>query len=182
MRDGDGPVYVAMRFAGGDDAPVIPLPDGYTWQLWQPRGLRFIAPGMSWLLGILYWVAGCVLARGVPGYGVVVLRYLGATVHRSIALPRFFRHRFLGERDVMVGGTWTHPDHRGRGLASFALCAAVRGMAAPGRRFWYVAHEENTASIRVAERCGFRLAGRCMRTRRLGLRLLGEFVEANMEG
>jgi len=170
-----------MVLDSGDAVPEPQLPDGYAWMLWRPRGFRIVPPGMPWLLGIMYWVASCWLALGSGGYAVLLVMHRGAVVHRSIALPRFFRHRFLGDRDLMVGGTWTDPVHRCRGLARFALGAMVSELSAPGRRFWYVAHERNTASLRVAERCGFRPAGRCARTRRLGLPLLGEFVRENRE-
>ncbi len=52
---------------------------------------------------------------------------------------------------------WTHPAHRGRGLAVHAVGAAVRfGFGALGLRtigYGYV--DGNTASARVAAKCGF---------------------------
>ncbi len=59
---------------------------------------------------------------------------------------------------------WTHPDHRGRGVASTALAAAVRfGFGALGlAKIGYQHDADNTASLRVAEKCGFKLVGETM--------------------
>jgi RimJ/RimL family protein N-acetyltransferase len=56
---------------------------------------------------------------------------------------------------------WTHPSHRGRGVASTALAAAVRfGFGALGLpKIGYQHQVENAGSRRVAEKCGFKLAG-----------------------
>lgn len=52
---------------------------------------------------------------------------------------------------------WTHPAHRGRGVATHAVNTAVRfGLGALGLRtigYWYA--EGNLASARVAAKCGF---------------------------
>ena len=54
-------------------------------------------------------------------------------------------------------------------------------MKKSGRTFWYVVDEDNASSIRVAEKAGFRLVGSGLRTKRLGLRVLGRFVLATIE-
>ena len=41
-----------------------------------------------------------------------------------------------------------------------ALTRHLASLDLPGRTFWYVVHETNTASIRVIERAGFTLVGR----------------------
>jgi RimJ/RimL family protein N-acetyltransferase len=61
-----------------------------------------------------------------------------------------------------IGGTadvacWTHPAHRGRGIAAHAVAAALRfGFGALGLTtigYWYA--DGNAASARVAAKCGF---------------------------
>ena len=67
----------------------------------------------------------------------------------------------LKELDLEAGtaeaACWTHPAGRGRGVASRALGAALRfGFGAIGlERVRYKHFESNTASARVAEKCGF---------------------------
>jgi RimJ/RimL family protein N-acetyltransferase len=64
-----------------------------------------------------------------------------------------------GTAEVAV---WLHPAARGRGIATAALGAALRyGFGALGlRQIDYVHHDDNTASRSLAQRCGFRQAGR----------------------
>jgi RimJ/RimL family protein N-acetyltransferase len=63
--------------------------------------------------------------------------------------------------DEVQAACWTHPDHRGRGVAAVALSAVVRfGFGALGlARIGYQHQVGNTGSRRVAEKCGFMLAG-----------------------
>ncbi|WP_132112079.1 GNAT family N-acetyltransferase [Actinocrispum wychmicini] len=63
--------------------------------------------------------------------------------------------------DGAQAACWTHPSHRGRGVASTALAAAVRfGFGFLGlTRIGYQHHADNVRSRRVAEKCGFRLTG-----------------------
>jgi RimJ/RimL family protein N-acetyltransferase len=74
----------------------------------------------------------------------------------------------VGLRDLDLAGhtaeasCWTHPAYRGRGVAVDALSAAMRfgfgGLGLTAIRYGHA--EGNTASRRVAEKCGFRLTGR----------------------
>jgi len=82
----------------------------------------------------------------------------------------------MAASDLQIGDTWTHPDFRNRGLASSALKQIVDLFRIPGLRFWYVVEEENTSSIRAAEKAGFVCVGRGRKTARFGLKLLGSYV------
>ena len=88
-------------------------------------------------------------------------------VHYSAFTPRYWRFPFLASRDLQVGDTWTDPQFRGRGLAKGSLRRLLDLLSQPGRRIWYVVEDVNVASIKVAEDCGFRLAGSGIRVRRV---------------
>jgi predicted GNAT family acetyltransferase len=63
---------------------------------------------------------------------------------------------FMGERYEEIGVV-TEPEHRGQGLSvacTRALCLAI---FARGRRPSWTTSPDNTASVRVAEKLGFRL-------------------------
>jgi lipopolysaccharide/colanic/teichoic acid biosynthesis glycosyltransferase len=82
----------------------------------------------------------------------------------------------MDRSDLQIGDTWTHPDHRGRGLAATALRYLLSTQGQPGRTFWYLTEADNTASIRVADRSGLRWVGDGEKCRRFGLGLLGAYV------
>jgi len=85
----------------------------------------------------------------------------------------------MSAEDLQIGDTWTEPDHRGKGIASWAINEIVRLKQQPGRRFWYVVENNNLPSIRAIEKAGFVRVGSGMRTKRLGLKLLGSFEMTN---
>jgi RimJ/RimL family protein N-acetyltransferase len=65
----------------------------------------------------------------------------------------------MAQQDLQIGNVLTEPEHRGRGLATLAICKVVELMARQRRTFWYLTAEDNRPSIRAVERAGFRLAG-----------------------
>lgn len=143
---------------------------------WAPKGLDQIGPhGCRSGYAIVWMVARiCGLFRS-GGFGMMVVRDSQRTVlHRSYVFPPYFRFPFMESGDLQVGDTWTDPAWRGRGLATLALRAVTTRFA--GRRVWYLTAESNIPSRRCAERAGLALVGTAIRTRRLGLRLLGQFV------
>ena len=100
----------------------------------------------------------------------------GRLAHRLIVTPRWFRFPFMGRDDLQIGALWTDPQARRLGLARAAIAEAHRRHAAQAGGFWYVADDANPASAGLAEACGYRRVGVGRRTRRLGLRVLGQFV------
>jgi RimJ/RimL family protein N-acetyltransferase len=79
--------------------------------------------------------------------------------HYSAFTPRYWRFPFLASQDIQIGDIWTEPAHRGKGLAKHTLRRLIERLQVPGRSFWYVVEDVNRPSIKVAEDCGFRLAG-----------------------
>jgi RimJ/RimL family protein N-acetyltransferase len=108
-------------------------------------------------------------------YAIQLITFQGELVHRSCAFPPYFRFPFMARNDIQIGDTWTAEAHRGKGLAVEAMNLIATTLAQPGRTFWYLCDEDNPASARVAVKAGFSLAGRGVRTKRMGLRLLGAF-------
>jgi RimJ/RimL family protein N-acetyltransferase len=119
--------------------------------------------------------------KWVPGWQIDDLAAAGAYIARragewasdtrcSWAVSDPVTGRLLGEvglkRLNLSAGTaeavcWTHPATRGQGAAGLALGAALRfGSGALGlRRVTYRHFQSNTASARVADKCGFRPTG-----------------------
>lgn len=82
----------------------------------------------------------------------------------------------MGKDDLQIGDTWTAPEHRGKGLATYAIYEILRHHGKPGRRIWYITDQDNPSSVRVMEKVGFVLAGKGKRLSRYGSKLLGTFV------
>jgi RimJ/RimL family protein N-acetyltransferase len=140
--------------------PGRPLPPGLVLAFWRPERLR-LRPGGFPARPFLLW--GWWHALGVfrsRGYAIALLFEDGALVHRTCLLPAHYRFPFMGPGDLQAAGLWTRPDRRGAGLGLLALGEACRRCADPAGTLWYMAREDNRASIRLAGKAGFTPWGR----------------------
>jgi RimJ/RimL family protein N-acetyltransferase len=154
------------------------IPPGYTVESWHP-GLGRIIPPTLGLKFALWWGLHHLRLFRNRNYSVLLIRVNGEVVHRTCLIPKYFRWPFMADRDMQVSSTWTHPDHRCRGLATYALQLAATQWAGDGRKLWYVTHDDNTPSLAVCRNVGFRLLDRANRTERFGLRIFGQLVFVN---
>lgn len=162
----------AGTLAPGKGDPPAPWREVF----WHPQG-GSVVPPQSFSPRFLVWWAFHQLRVFYNRDYVVFLMFDGhRLVHRSCIFPGFFRFPFMGRGDVQIGDTWTHPDLRGKGLATHALHSIVARLAGPGRSFWYVVDAANQASIRAVEKAGFQCVGTGRKRPRAGVRMLGYYT------
>jgi len=167
--------YLFYTRNNGPLGSVLCLPVGLTWECWKPSGREIIPRGLSLAPFAVWWLFHRLAIFSNTGYSLVLIRSAGRIIHRSCVFPKYFRFPFMQAADLQVGDTYTDEEFRGRGLASLALQYALESAIPEGRLVWYVVEETNTASVRVAEKCGFRCLGRGVRTRPLSLAPVGQF-------
>jgi len=146
---------------------------------WRPHGVSVFPPGGFSLRFLIWWAFHHLGVFYNRDYAVFLMFDGPRLVHRSCIFPGFFRFPFMGPEDLQVGDTWTHPDLRGKGLATHALRAITGGKGGTGRNFWYVVEASNQASIRAVEKAGFERVGMGSKRPRAGLRVLGYYAIEN---
>lgn len=102
-------------------------------------------------------VASALRRLAIPGlYTYFYVLDRGRVVHASRArVTRTGMPPLLGA-GIVVGPVRTDADHRGRGIATFAIRHAINVMVARGhRRFYMSVAEGNVASRRMIEKSGF---------------------------
>jgi GNAT superfamily N-acetyltransferase len=154
------------------------LPPGYAIEVWQPGMGRIVPPTLG-LKFALWWLLHWLRLFNNRNYSVLLIRWNGRLVHRTCLIPKYFRWPFMADGDLQVSSTWTHPEHRCRGLATYALQFAASEWAKDGRKLWYVTHDDNAPSLAVCRNIGFLLLDQAIRTERLGLRIFGKMVLLN---
>lgn len=159
---------------------VSEIPSQYWVRLWGPSMTRIIPPSLG-LKHSLWWLFHYLGVFHNRDYAVVLIGNGDNLIHRSCIVPAYFRWPFMEANDCMISSTWTHPDYRGQGLATAALMQAMRTYAKPGRRFYYCSRPANSASIAVCRKAGFFLVGSARRTRRMGIRMLGQLIIESTE-
>ena len=155
---------------------LAPLDGHYTSVLWRPGTGGLVPSGVSKVPFAAWWLLHSLRVFYNRDYAVFVIYDGDKVIHRSVVFPRYFRFPFMAKYDLQIGDTWTLPEYRGQGLASFAIRAITYACRRPSRTFWYVVEQDNLASIRVIEKAGFVKVGEGIRTKRFGLRALGAFV------
>lgn len=156
------------------------LPFGYSVSMWWPSRRHPWPPGLDNLRSRARFAFRYVLdslgSFANREVGAVCIFYADRLVHYSGFTPRYWRFPFLADDDLQIGDTWTAPDHRGRGLAGYALHEILDMKQGRGRGLWYVVGDNNPASIRVVERAAFELAGVGHWRLPWGIKLLGSYV------
>lgn len=148
---------------------------GYSIETWRPGWRRILPPtlGIKFALWWILHLCGIFCNRN---YAVLIVRRNGRPIHRTCLVPKYFRWPFMNDRDLQVSSTWTDPNHRCLGIATYALQHAVSEWAREGRTLWYVTHADNAPSLAVCRSVGFRMKTAANRTSRFGVRLLGELA------
>jgi RimJ/RimL family protein N-acetyltransferase len=171
--------YLFYLGDGRERLASSPLPPGYTSLIWLasdgriwPQGKCGILTRLKFLFRFSLFQLRLLADRECGAICVFADRRL---VHYSAFTPRYWRFPFLKDGDIQIGNTWTHPAHRARGLASFALGQILGLKQRPGRRFWYVVGVHNSPSIRVIEKAGFAIAGRGRFIKPWGIKLFGAY-------
>ena len=155
---------------------LAPLDNRYTSVLWRPTpavSFQAVCPRCHLLP---WWFLHSLRVFGNRDYAMFVIYDENKVIHRSVVFPGYFRFPFMAKDDLQIGDTWTLPECRGQGLASFAIRAITSACRRPGRMFWYVVDQDNLASIRAIEKVGFVKVGEGIRTKRFGLRALGAYI------
>jgi len=166
--------------------PQSPVPKGYRVVIWEPSPLRLLP---AWVVQIprgervLLRIRNLVYYRlwqffTRSGYLIVALLEGNRLAHYTVLRGRDLRFPWMGPRDLQIG-SWTHPLHRRRGLASAALSVALSIRPAPEWRVWWVCRWDNTVSNNVARRQGLVVVSSCLRKPRFGSDLLGYFTLAD---
>lgn len=170
--------YIVFRKPGGGQgqgAALAPI-SGLRVELWRPS-LGIVPPEQS-VRFATWWAfhqAGMFRSRT---YGVLLVFDGERVVHRSCVMPAWFRWPFMAKNDVHISDTSTAPDYRGRGIA-VAAARRIIDVADPSRNVWYATQTNNAASLSVGRRSGMEQVGRAIRTKRMGLRLLGRLEMAS---
>lgn len=60
---------------------------------------------------------------------------------------------------------WTYPEHRGKGLATLMSQTMLEDLKLDYNHFYKTISKDNIASIRVAEKCGFRVQSDCVKSK-----------------
>ncbi len=149
-------------------------------EVFRPSLLRMKPYGIPVWPFLVYYLLHVLRFFRSRDYAVYLVRQNGQYVHYTTVLPKFFRHPDAALDDLIIGPSWTHPEHRRHGLAHACLVRILKDYE--GRHHWYFVRKANLASQLVAAKAGMHLTGEAYRTKWVGIRLLGSFVPMRPNG
>lgn len=168
--------FLFYRHEAGDAVPgMASLPKEAAIRTWSPDADGFVPRGSRSFRNIAWWAMTRFGLFERRDFTEITIWRDGRLLHRLIVTPRWFRFPFMAKGDLQLGDLWTHPGARGQGLARAGIEHAHRLFANHGGSFWYVVAEDNRASVRLIESCGYHLVGTGQRTSPWGMDLLGRY-------
>jgi RimJ/RimL family protein N-acetyltransferase len=167
--------YLFYTIAAGEVLAGQEFAAGYDVSVWRPARDGLPPSDLPYWPNAMWWLFDRLRVFRNRNFGVLLVRSEGVIVHRSLVSPPFFRFPDMGPADLQVGDTWTHPAHRGRGLAKAAIHGIHRAWAGQFQRMWYIVGDANLASRKVIEACGYRCVAHGERTRPLNIGAIGQY-------
>lgn len=170
---------MSLRFYAhdGPEPPRIAaqLPPGLHASFWRPRADGLPPRALSAWPNTVWWAFDRLGVFANRECGALLVHEGARLAHSALVTPRYFRFPQMAADDLQIGAVWTDPAMRGRGLAKAGIKLIASHWAGAYRRLWYIVEEDNVASVKVIEACGFDLLGAGERLSPLGLGLLGRY-------
>jgi ribosomal protein S18 acetylase RimI-like enzyme len=92
-------------------------------------------------------------------FAAILIKDDSRIVSQLVLFPSYYAFPYMHENDVQIGYVATDAKYRGRGLAKRAVSHALALRQKTGGRVFYIADEQNAASLSVAEPLGFTRMG-----------------------
>jgi ribosomal protein S18 acetylase RimI-like enzyme len=89
------------------------------------------------------------------------LKNHGEIVSSLLVVPAYYKWPFMQPNDVQLTYVLTHPKHRGKAYAAQLIYHAMQDLKKMNMvsDIWYVTDENNTGSVKLAEKIGFKQVG-----------------------
>lgn len=145
------------------NAASVDLGAGYHIQKWNPAVFRLLPPNKGYKY-ILYWIfhyAKIFKNRKYSAY--FIYNNEDELVSSCLVVPSHFKWPFMNRDDVQFTYVMTRPEFKGQGMAGKLINKVIELIEPEVDNFWYVTDTGNTASIKVAEKMGFKLVGKADR-------------------
>ena len=125
---------------------------------WEPS-LRNIIPPNSGFRFIIFWAAhylGFFKNKSYRSYAFIEHK---KAICSLVCVPSFSLWTFMKPNDIQIKNVFTEPNYRGKGFAFKLVKYAISDLSRDKRNIWYLTNEQNTPSIKLCKKAGFKLQG-----------------------
>ena len=159
---------VLYQLKSDKNSKRFPVLNDYSVVKWTPSFTRIIPPKKN-MKYINYWFFHYLKIFKNRNYSAVQVFNSDILVSSLLVVPAHFKWPFMNKNDVQFTYVMTNKDYRGKGIAMQTIMRVINDLAPVTNSFWYVTDTNNFASIRVAEKLGFKLAGKGKKSKILGI-------------
>lgn len=135
----------------------------YRLEVWRPGVFTFVPPNKG-IKYFFYWIFYMFGIFKNSNYASYLLYDNGILVSSCLVVPSYYKWPFMGNNDIQFTYVVTNENYRGQGLAGKLIEKAMADFSHQSDAFWYITDTQNPASIRVAEKLGFRCQGKAERS------------------
>jgi len=149
--------------------------DDYEIKVWTPDLFNYIPPN-SPMSYFFFWLMKTLRLFKNEYYRAYSIVSDNETVCSLVCVPALNKWKFMTPDGLQIKNVFTHPDHRGKGLAFNLVKYVLHKTNSNKRVFWYMTDEHNIASQKLCKKIGFRFAGQYYRKRNRFLFYEGDIV------
>lgn len=125
-------------------------------RIWRPSLFSPLPPGKPFkyiILTLLYAL------KLIPNKNYLLIELLDKEEVMSsiLVVPKFEKFKYMGKNDIQFIYVMVKEKFRGQNLAIHTIKESLAHLKKPVDNYWYVTNRNNIASIRVAEKLGFKL-------------------------
>lgn len=152
----------------------------YDLKIWKPSLTNIIPPNKD-LKYVSYWLFHFFRIFKNRNYSAYLLYHQDNLVSSFLIVPAYFKWAFMKEKDVQFTYVMTTNNYKGMGIAGKLILKAISDLKKNVDVFWYVTDSANLASIKVAEKIGFKYENSAERTKYLKiLKLRGRGLDSRL--
>lgn len=134
-------------------------------QKWVPS-IAHIIPANAGFEYLLFWLAHNLRIFKNRSYSAYQFIDGGRVISSLVCVPPLFIWPFMKKNDIQIKAVFTHPDFRGKGLALKLIKLVKNDFIGEKMTLWYITHDQNTSSLRLCEKAGFKFAGYYRKSRK----------------
>ena len=111
---------------------------------------------------------------------MVVDNATNGNMFRAQVFGPSWRFPFMSESELQIGNVYTHPDHRGAGIAHLGIRYLLDTLGE--HAIWYLTEERNRASVRLAQSLGLIVVGSGYRSTRFPIDVRPYRIDDRLNG
>lgn len=134
---------------------IAKIPQEFAVKVWRPTVFNLVPPQKPFKYIVLSF-AYLLRLLSNRNYFLIQVFDNEQNVSSLLVVPKIFKFDYMKKKDIQFIYVMTNANYRGMNIAAATVLEAVKHLTEKVDGYWYVTNTTNKASIRVAEKLGFK--------------------------